>query len=82
MQVWVTPDRNGRIRTTDNTVYEPAALPLSYAPLQGGQPCQSISEKPPTFTPLASIVLYNELSEQSELFHKKNSLPKQTASIA
>lgn len=48
--------------------YKPAALPLSYVPLQGGRPCQSISEKPPAFMPLASIVFYNDFSDLSDLF--------------
>ena len=49
--------------------YKPAALPLSYVPLQGGRPCQSISEKPPAFMPLASIVFYNDISDINDIFY-------------
>ena len=73
MQVWGTPDWNGWIRTIaidfiSQFLVNTVALPLSYVPLQGGRPCQSISEKPPAFMPLASIVFYNDISDINDIF--------------
>ena len=65
-----TPDRNGWDRTIDTLDMSQLLSLLSYVPrTPPGADFLAVLRKPPAFMPLASMVLYNDISDINDIFY-------------